>query len=271
MDYLSAIQFAAALNIGYILPDIMAKMSSVLNNINNGYVDILQAVRSKIIVKAQEVNEKCVVETTDKRTTKGYLNRQLEQLKSIKEGCDSRESLLRKTIDGYVKCSGFRSLFFYSAIFSVFALVLIPFCHQHNDLCWDKIFLYTFNSISIVYISVLFVVVLVTRKDISCRRVFGAFMLFVLVAGVGTYVNSLHPILNKVGPSGETLMSSLSVVVSFVPVSGCMLFLMALVLYAVIVAKMYAIRAWVQIREIDKSMKKLSVIDELLGKEITVE
>ena len=37
MDYLPAIQFAAAMNIGYVLPDIMAKMNSVLNNINNGY------------------------------------------------------------------------------------------------------------------------------------------------------------------------------------------------------------------------------------------
>ena len=84
MDYLPAIQFAAALNIGYVIPDIMAKMNSVLNNINNGYVAILQSVRNKIIVKAQEVNGKCVVETKDNRTTKGYIERQLDRLKMIK-------------------------------------------------------------------------------------------------------------------------------------------------------------------------------------------
>ena len=271
MDYLPAIQFAAALNIGYLLPDIMAKMNSVLNNINNGYVGILQAVQNKIVVKSQELSGKCVVETTDNRTTKGYIERQLNNLKRIKEGCDAKEALLSKMIDGYVNCSGYRSVFFYSGMFSVFTLILIPFCHQHNDLWGVKMFFYILNSISILYISVLFVVVLATRKDISCRGVFGMFMLFVFIAAVGAYVNSLLPVSVKVGPLGEKLISSLSVIVSFIPVVGCMVFLMFLVFYATLIAKMYAIVARVQFWVIDRAMKKLNVIDELLGAEVKVE
>ena len=270
MDYLPAIQFAAALNIGYVLPDIMAKMNSVLNNINNGYVGVLQTVQSKIIVKSQEVSGKHVTETKDNRTTKGYIDQQLNNLKSIKDGCDAKEVSLSKMIEGYVNCLGYRSVFFYSGMFSVFTLILIPFCHQHNDLWGIKMFLYALNSISIVYISALFVVVSVTKKDISCRGVFGMFMLFVLTAGVVAYVNRLFPVLITVDPIEEKVMSSLSVIVSFIPVAGCMLFLMALVFYATLVARMYAVMAWVQFRGIDRSMKKLNVIDELFGAEVTV-
>ena len=234
MDYLPAIQFAAALNIGYVIPDIMAKMNSVLNNINNGYVAILQSVRNKIIVKAQEVNGKCVVETKDNRTTKGYIERQLDRLKMIKE----------------------------------FALILIPFC-KHNDIWILRMFLYTFNSISCVYISVLFVMVTATKKDISCRGVFGLFMLFVLIAAGVAYVNRLLPVIIEIGPTTEKLMSSLSIAVAFIPLVGCMLFLMVLVFHATLVAKIYAIKAWMQFHRIDKSMKKLNVIDEVLGEDIT--
>lgn len=131
-------------------------------------------------------------------------------------------------------------------------------------------FLYTLNSISIVYISVLFVVVSMTKKDISCRGVLGMFVLFVLTAGVAAYVNRLFPVLITLDPFEEKLMSSLSVIVSFIPVAGCMLFLMALVFYATLVARMYSIMAWVQFRGIDRSMKKLNVIDELFGAEVTV-
>lgn len=268
MDYLPAIQFAAALNIGYVIPDIMAKMNSVLNNINNGYVAILQSVRNKIIVKAQEVNGKCVVETKDNRTTKGYIERQLDRLKMIKDGCDAKEQSLSKRVSGYVECSGYRSVFFYSAMFSVFALILIPFC-KHNDIWILRMFLYTFNSISCVYISVLFVMVTATKKDISCRGVFGLFMLFVLIAAGVAYVNRLLPVIIEIGPTTEKLMSSLSIAVAFIPLVGCMLFLMVLVFHATLVAKIYAIKAWMQFHRIDKSMKKLNVIDEVLGEDIT--
>lgn len=271
MDYLSAIQFAAALNIGYVLPDVMAKMHSVLNNINNGYVSVIQDIQSKIVVKSQELNGRCVVETKDNRTTKRYIDRQLNNLKSIKDGCDAKESSLRKMIDGYVNCSGYRSVFFYSGMFSVFSLILIPFCHQHNDVWGIKVFLYAMNIMSIVYIAVLFIVVLVTRKDISCRGVFGMFTFFVISAAISAYVNSLLPVLIKVGTMEENLMSSLSVIVSFIPVAGCMLFLMGLVFYATLVAKKYAFRAWLQFCVIDRAMKKLNVIDELFEAEVTVE
>ena len=271
MDYLPAIQFAAAMNIGYVLPDIMAKMNSVLNNINKGYVDVLQAVQSKIVVKSQEVSGKCVIETKDNRTTKGYVDRQLNKLKSIKEDCDEKEALLSKMIGVYVNCSGYRSMFFYSALFSVFSLVLIPFCYQHNDSWGVKMYLYMLNSISLLYISVLFVVVLVTRKDISCRGVFGMFMLFVLTAAVVAYVNSWFSVLITVGSIGEKLISSLSVIVPFIPVAGCMLFLMGLVLFATLVARAYAFRSWVQFYRIDRAIKKLNAIDESLEAEVKVE
>lgn len=270
MDYLSAIQFAAALNIGYVLPNVMAKMHGVLNNINDGYLSVLQAVQSKIVVKSQELSERCVIETKDNRTTKGYIDRQLNNLKSIKDGCDAKESSLKMMIDGYVNCSGYRSMFFYSAMFSVFSLILIPFCHQHNNVWGIKMFLYALNIMSILYIFVLFVVVLVKRKDISCRGVFGMFTFFVITAAIVAYVNSSLPVLFKVDAIEETIMSSLSVIVSFIPVAICMLFLMGLVFYATLVAKKYAIRSWLQFRVIDRAMKKLNVMDELLEAEVTV-
>lgn len=36
-DYLAAIQFAAALNIGYIIPDLLRKMYGVLHDVDDGY------------------------------------------------------------------------------------------------------------------------------------------------------------------------------------------------------------------------------------------
>lgn len=268
MDYLPAIQFAAALNIGYIIPDIMAKMNSVLNNINNGYVEILQSVRNKIIVKSNEVNGGCVVETKDNRTTKGYINRQLCRLKTIKDGCDEKEQSLSKMISGYVECSGYRSVFFYSAMFSVFALILIPFC-KHYDAWTVRMFLYSFNVISCVYLSVLFVKVTVTKKDISCRGVVGFFMFFVLTAICFAYVNRFLPAIIEIGPTAKRLMAGLSIVGSFIPIVGCVLFLTVLVLYATLVARIYAIKAWQQFHSIDRAMKKLNIIDEVFGEDVT--
>lgn len=270
MDYLPAIQFAAALNIGYIIPDIMMKMNSVLNNINNGYVDILQDVRNRIIVKSQEVGGACVVETTDKRTTRGYIDKQLNDLKKLKEGCDEKEESLGIRINKFVNCSGYRSVFFYSALFSVMALLVIPFCHQHVDAWAFRWFFYVMNSISLIYLIVLFVVVIRQKRDISCRSVFGLFMLFFLVAIITAYVNSLLPVSVEITEWLERYMSLFSVVVPFLPGVGCMLFLMVLVYHSVLVAHSYSLRARFQFWRINRAMKKLNIINELFKEDLTV-
>ena len=187
IDYLPAIQFAAALNIGYIIPDIMVKMNSVLNNLNNGYMYILQEVQSEIILKSDEVRKICVVETTDNRTTQIYIDKLLSNLKRLKEKCDDKERFLGSLIDSFVSCKGYRSLFFYSALFSIFELLLIPFCHQHNEIWTLRLFFYMVNTLSLLYLFFLYLRVICTRKDVSCRNVFAKFMLILKSATIIQY------------------------------------------------------------------------------------
>lgn len=272
IDYLPAIQFAAALNIGYIIPDIMAKMNSVLNNINNGYVGILQDVRSKIVLKSQEISGVCVIKTDDNRTNKGFVNKQLQSLKTLKEGCDAEEQSLETRINGYVNCSGYRSIFFYSALFSIFELFIIPFCHQHNEVWAFKVFFYTMNTTSLLFLISLFVKVIYTKKDISCRSVFGIFILLLLLSSISAYINSLLPPAIEIGNVAEKIMASFSAIISFMPGAGCVVFLMILVYYATIIARLYSVRTTIKFWQINKAMKKLNVIDEVFEKEeITIE
>lgn len=271
IDYLPAIQFAAALNIGYIIPDIMAKMNSVLNNINNGYVRILQDVRSRIVLKSQEINGICIIKTDDKRTNKGFIDKQLQSLKTLKEGCDAEEQSLETMINSYVNCSGYRSVFFYSALFSVFELLIIPFCHQHGDVWAFRVFFYWMNSTSLLFLLGLFIKVIYTKKDVSCRSVFGIFMLLLLISTAVAYINNLLPSLIEVGVAAEIFLASFSAIISFIPGAGCMVFLMVLVYYATIIARLYSIRASFKFRQINKSMKKLNIIDEIFEEEVTVE
>lgn len=271
IDYLPAIQFAAALNIGYIIPDIMVKINSVLNNINNGYVDVLQEVRSKIVLKSNEVRSICVLQTIDKRTTKGYIDKQLNNLELLKDNCDGKEQTLKTLIDSYVKCAGYRSVFFFAALFSVFELLVIPFCHQHNDVWSLRMFFYVMNSASIVFLMGLFLKVICTRNDMSCRSVFGFFMFIILLSAVAAYINTLLPAVIVVDAVIEKIVSGFSVMVAFLPGAGCMLFLMALVYYAVAVAELYSLQARIQFWKINKATKKLHDIEELFEKEVTVE
>lgn len=270
IDYLPAIQFAAALNIGYIIPDIMAKMNSVLNNINNGYVGILQDVRSRIVLKSQEINGTCIIKTDDKRTNKGFIDRQLQNLKTLKEGCDAEEQFLEAMINSYVNCSGYRSVFFYSALFSVFELLIIPFCHQHGDVWAFRVFFYWMNSTSLLFLIGLFIKVIYTKKDVSCRSVFGIFMLLLLVSMAAAYINSLLPTAIEIGSVEEKIIASFSAIISFIPGTGCMVFLMILVYYATIIARLYSVRTGIKFWQINKAMKKLNVIDEVFEEEVTV-
>lgn len=271
IDYLPAIQFAAALNIGYIIPDVMEKMNSVLNNINNGYLNVLQDVRSRVILKSDEVGRIGVLETKDNRTSRGYVNNLLSKLKSVKDGCDRKEESLTAAINGFVKCKGYRSVFFYSALFSVLALIIIPYCHQHNDVWAFRMFFYTLNCISILYLAILFLIVICSRSDMSCRKVFGLFMLFIVISAVAAYVNELLPSMIYISNNAETLMSGLALAVPFLPGVGCMLFLMVLVFYAEAVAHAYSLGARIQFWRINRAMKKLDVINEVLEEEVTVE
>lgn len=268
MDYLPAIQFAAALNIGYIIPDIMSKMNKVLNNINKGYVEILKDVRSQVVIKTNEVKQICVVETKDKRTTKGYIDKQIENLKSLKDSCDKKENDLEIRVDEFVNCSGYRSVFFYSALFSVLSLLIIPFCHQHNS-TWDfRLFFYYLNVVSFIYLLVIFLIVVIKKRDLSCRIVFGFFILFVFISLVLAFLNDSFTPLFYVDSVDESILSFLSIVVAFLPGTICLLFLMGLLLYSTIVARIFAIQAWFRFRIIDKETKKLDELNKLF--EMTV-
>lgn len=271
IDYLPAIQFAAALNIGYIIPDIMLKMNSVLNNLNNGYMDILQEVQSKIILKSDEVSKICVVETVDNRTTQSYIDRLLAKLSHIKEKCDEKEKSLGALIDSFLSRKGYRSIFFYSALFSVLELLLIPFCHQHNEVWTFRLFLYTVNTLSLLYLFFLFLRVICSRKDVSCRNVFANFMLIIILSVAVVYVNSLLSPVFELSAEMEKMMSSFTVIVSFLPGVGCILFLVALVYYAVAVAKIYSLSAMYQFWKINKAEKKLHIIEELFDNPVCVE
>ena len=69
MDYLPAIQFAAALNIGYIIPNVLEKMYNLLESINASYLDILAEVRNKTVVKNDEVSRIDVIKKDEEHTT----------------------------------------------------------------------------------------------------------------------------------------------------------------------------------------------------------
>lgn len=270
MDYLPAIQFAAALNIGYILPNIMAKMNGVLNNINNGYVKILHDVKSRVILKLAEVNRIGVIETKDNRTNKRYINNLLENLQTLKEGCHEKEKSLTTVINGFVECSGYRSLFFYSALFSVLTLLVIPFCHQHCDEWNYRVFFYILNVMSLIYLLLLSLFVICKRCDVSCRSVFGFFMLFGAVSVIVACINSMIPAVVEVSKETEDMISFIAVVVPFFPGAGCMLFLMMLVYYGVIVAHFYSIQARFQFWRMKHAMNKLNVIDEIFEEDVVI-
>ena len=62
----------------------------------------------------------------------------------------------------------------------------------------------------------------------------------------------------------------MSIVVSFIPGVGCLLFLTGLILYSIIIAKRYAREANVQFVKINKQAAKLNEFNKLLSGEVTL-
>ena len=270
MDYLPAIQFAAALNIGYIIPNILKRMYKVLENIDTSYKGILDDVKNKIIVKNNEICSIQIIETKDDLTTKTTINKLTDKLNQIQLECDSNASNINYTVDQFISCSGYRSMFFYSALFSVLALLLIPFCYQH-DTSWSlRCFFYIFSSISLVYLMILFLWIIAKKKDVSCRGVLGFFILFIITSMLASIVNNCLPTLFYVDGKTESILSWLSIVVAFLPGICCLLFLMGIIIYSIIVAKRYAYYAHVQFKKIDKVADKLNEMNRILNGEISI-
>ena len=270
MDYLPAIQFAAALNIGYIIPDLLRKVYDVLNNINVAYANILERLKNEIVIKTNEVNNICVIETKDDKTTQPIIDKILVKIKSLSDGCDEKKDSLKIVIDGFVDCSGYRSLFFYSALYSVFVLLLIPFCY-HHPYSWSlRLFFYSFNTLSILYLVGLFLRVIITKRDVSCRDVLGKFMVFFILSVIWAYCNSFISAFIFINKTTEEFLAGLSVGCPLIPGAGCMFFLMLLIVYSIISAKVYSFRTKRQFKKINKVEKKLDEMKDMLEGNITV-
>lgn len=270
MDYLSAIQFVAALNIGYIIPDILKKMYNVLENINVSYLNILEDVKNKTTVKLQEVCAIRVVETKDDQSTQPMIDDLKNKLKDIGDGCDEKGSAVKQTISGFIGCSGYRSLFFYSALYSVFTLLLIPFCHQRECIWAFRCFFYVLTAASICYMVILFFKVIVRKSDVSCRNVLWFFISIVMIAALASFINVFLPAIVEVSPLAETVLSWMSIFVSFIPCTGCILFLAGLILYSVVMAKRYEKKANTQFAQINKTVAKLDDFNKLLSGKVTL-
>lgn len=270
MDYLPAIQFAAALNIGYIIPDLLRKVYTVLNNINAGYSNILQGVKNKAIIKTDEVSHICIVETKDDKSTKKVVDSILAKIKVMLDGCDEKENNLQTIIGKFIDSSGYRSLFFYSALYSIFALLIVPFCHQHHETWNYSLFLYSFSILSLVYLLVLFLFVVITKKDVSCRSVFGLFALFLFLSVLWVYINKYLLPSVVVNGSRESILASLSVIIPFIPGFGCLLFVILLIVYSFLSAKAYSIWTRWQFVKINKLTKKLDEINDFLDGNISI-
>ena len=109
MDYLPAIQFVAALNIGYIIPNILKKMYDVLENINVSYEEILKDVKNKAVIKQSEVCSIHVVKTTDKQTTQGAVDKLKVKLNDVIKECENKGKVVKSVVDSFIGCVGYRS------------------------------------------------------------------------------------------------------------------------------------------------------------------
>ena len=257
MDYLPAIQFFAALNIGYIIPNILQKMYGVLENINVSYEGILEDVKSKAVVKLSEVCNIHIVKTTDQLTTQGAVDKLKSKLNEITKDCDDKGKVVKSLVDGFIGCIGYRSVFLFSALYSVSSLLLIPFCHQHYTIWAYRCFFYVFTTVSLLFITGLFLYVLIRKSDVSCRKILWIFMTIALASAAASLLNSFLPTVIVIGKTLEKALSWMSIVVSFIPCVGCLLFLTGLIFYSIIIAKRYAYEANAQFLEINKQAARL--------------
>lgn len=271
IDYLPAIQFAAALNIGYIIPNILAKMYKVFESVDASYKKILDEVKNKTIIKQNEIGYIPVVETVDKHSTKTPIDQLSKQLDNIKDNCDSNTHRIESTVKRFVDCSGYRSIFLYSALFSILALLIIPFCHQHDNNWMYRCFFYLFSTMSLAYVILLFIKVIVKKKDIRCQWVLWMFVLFVVISIIIAEVNANLPItIFYVNPAIESLFSWFAIGVAFIPGVGCLAFLSFLIVYTISIAKICAYKAEKQFKKVNNAAEKLDEINKILNGDISI-
>lgn len=270
MDYLPAIQFAAALNIGYIIPTILEKVYGVLENIDVSYLGILSEVKNKAVLKKDEVCHIHVINTVDNHSTQDAIDQLSSGLEELRIECDEKGDSEKKIIKSFIGCSGYRSLFFYSALFSIFVLILIPFCHQHINVWGFKCFLYLFSVISSIYLIVLFINVIVKKKDISCHKVLWRFITFVVIAAIVAFFNGLIPSVVYISLTMERVLSWMSILVSFLPGATCVLFISGLILYSKVLAKRYANKAEEKLLKLSAGVDKLNEMNKILNGEISL-
>lgn len=270
MDYLPAIQFAAALNLGYILPNILKRMYGVLENINVSYLGILADVKSRTTVKINELCNIHIIETKEDDSTRPAIEQLKGQVNTIAKDCEENEKKIKSIIDEFIDCSGYRSIFFYSAIYSIFALLAIPFCHQHPGLWAVKWFFFVFTILSLLYIIVLFIVVITRKSDISCRGVLWWFIMFAIISAIAAYVNVILPPLIQVSSEFATIISWFSIIISFLPGTGCAVFVSCLILCSIVMAKSYRRGANKQLEQINSYTEKLDEFNKILKGEISL-
>lgn len=129
---------------------------------------------------------------------------------------------------------------------------------------------YVFTALSLLYIIGLFLYVLIKKTDVSCRKILWIFLLIVLSTSVIAIINSFLPTLFVVGKAFEDLLSWMSIVVSFIPSVGCLLFLTGLILYSIYIAKSYAGKANAQFVEINRQAARLDEFNKLLCGDVTL-
>ena len=270
-DYLPAIQFAAALNIGYIIPDLLKKMYGVLNSVDEGYKKTIQVLKSTIVVKADDISRIEVLETKggNKKTTQVVINKLQNKLVEYKNECEKKEGLLKDYVDQYIKCNGYRSLFFFATLYSIAALFVIPF-FRHNDMSlFEHIMFLWFNGLSITYLVFLFFRAVVSKKDQSCRAALVFFSLFILVSFAMAMLFGHFAWFTEWSNEAAKISSLITIVIPFLPGAACLAFLAILILVAWILALLFSHKVKFKLKDVDKASDSLRSVNEMLQDDIS--
>ena len=164
-------------------------------------------MKNKAIVKNSEVCNIHVVKTTDQQTTQGVVDKLKAKLNEITKDCEDKGKVVKSLVDGFIGCIGCRSIFLYSALYAISALLLIPFCHQHSDVWAYRWFFYVFTAISLLFIIGLFLKVLRKKSDVSCRKILWIFFAITIISAATSLINSFLPTVIVVGKTAEDVLS----------------------------------------------------------------
>jgi hypothetical protein len=124
--------------------------------------------------------------------------------------------------------------------------------------------------ISAIYLVVLFINVIVKKKDISCHKMLWRFITFVVIAAVVAFINGFIPSVVYISQTMERILSWMSILVSFLPGSICVLFISALILYSKVLAKRYANKAEEKLVKLSSGVDKLNEMNKMLNGEISL-